>query len=163
MPHPGKSDRNTLVHRLFDGGSLKVVAAGAPRNMRRHSARVLLIDEIDACEETSEGNAVALAEQRTLTWPNRKIVCGGTPLSAETSNIARLYAASDQRVWELPCVHCGTFAEIRWEAIEWPAGRPEEAAWRCPNCEGLVEERHKPAMTRRGRWHALQPKPGFPG
>jgi glycosyl hydrolase family 16/phage terminase large subunit GpA len=32
MPHPGKSDRNTLVHRLFDGGSLKVVAAGAPRN-----------------------------------------------------------------------------------------------------------------------------------
>ena len=55
MPHPGKSDRNTLVHRLFDGGSLKVVAAGAPRNMRRHSARVLLIDEIDACEETSEG------------------------------------------------------------------------------------------------------------
>lgn len=40
MPHPGRSDRNTLLHRLFPGGSLKVVAAGAPRNMRRHSARV---------------------------------------------------------------------------------------------------------------------------
>jgi phage terminase large subunit GpA-like protein len=26
MPHPGRSDRNTLLHRLFDGGSLKIVA-----------------------------------------------------------------------------------------------------------------------------------------
>jgi phage terminase large subunit GpA-like protein len=55
MPHPGRSDRNTLVHRLFKGGSLKIVAAGAPRNMRRHSARVLLIDEVDAAQVTAGG------------------------------------------------------------------------------------------------------------
>src|SRR5437870_3118644 len=40
--------RNTLLHRRFAGGSLKVVAARAPRNLRRHTARVLLIDEADA-------------------------------------------------------------------------------------------------------------------
>jgi phage terminase large subunit GpA-like protein len=45
MPHPGRSDRNTLPHRLFSGGSLKIVAGKAPRNLRRHTARVLLIDE----------------------------------------------------------------------------------------------------------------------
>jgi len=28
------------------------VAAMAPRNMRRHSARVLLIDEVDAAHDT---------------------------------------------------------------------------------------------------------------
>lgn len=158
MPSPGRSDRNTLVHRIFKGGSLKVVAAGAPRNMRRHSARVLLIDEIDACQETAEGNAVALAEQRTLTWPNRKIVCGGTPLDEATSNIARLYAQSDQRVWEVPCPHCGAFSEIEWRSIEWPAGQPEEAAWRCPHCEEMVGEEHKPRMAREGRWRALRPE-----
>ena len=33
MPHPGRSDRNTLLHRLFKGGSLKIVAGKAPRNL----------------------------------------------------------------------------------------------------------------------------------
>ena len=158
MPSPGRCDRNTLVHRIFKNGSLKIVAAGAPRNMRRHSARVLLIDEIDACQETAEGNAVALAEQRTLTWPNRKIICGGTPLEAETSNIARLYSQSDMHVWEVPCPHCGAFSEIEWRAIEWPAGHPELAAWRCPHCEELVTEESKPEMAAAGHWRALRPE-----
>jgi hypothetical protein len=32
-------DRNTLLSRRFPGGSLKIVAAKAPRNLRRHTAR----------------------------------------------------------------------------------------------------------------------------
>ena len=32
-------ERNTLLHRRFPGGSLKVVAARAPRNLRRHTAK----------------------------------------------------------------------------------------------------------------------------
>ena len=160
MPSPGRSDRNTLVHRLFKGGSLKIVAAGAPRNMRRHSARILAIDEIDACQATAEGDAPSLAMQRTLTWPNRKVICGGTPLDASTSNITRLYAQSDQRIWEVPCVHCREFAEIVWEAITWPEGRPQEAAWTCPNCGGSVADKHKVEMSRRGRWRALRPEAG---
>jgi phage terminase large subunit GpA-like protein len=152
MPHPGKSDRNTLTHRIFKGGSLRIVAAGAPRMLRRVSARVLLIDEVDAVQESSEGNVVALATQRTLSWGNRKIVAGGTPLNADTSVIARLYAESDQRVWELPCPSCGAFAEITWQCIEWPEGDPSRAAWRCPNCRELVQETHKAKMASRGRW-----------
>jgi hypothetical protein len=31
MPHPGRSDRNTITHRMYEGGSLKIVHAGAPR------------------------------------------------------------------------------------------------------------------------------------
>jgi phage terminase large subunit GpA-like protein len=159
MPHPGRSDRNTLVHRIFDKGSLKVVAAGAPRNMRRHSARVLLIDEVDACQATAEGDAVSLALQRTLTWPNRKIVIGGTPLDETTSAISRLYAESDQRVWEVPCPACGEFSEIKWEHVEWPECHPEDAAWRCPHCRTLIEERHKASMARGGRWRATATAP----
>jgi len=152
MPHPGHSDRHTLLHRLFDGGSLKVVAAGAPRNLRRHSARVLLIDEVDACLDKGEGDVVSLATQRTLSWPNRKIIIGGTPLDVATSVITRLYADSDMRVWELPCPSCGAFAEIQWSAIEWPSGRPQDAAWRCPNCKELIEEKHKAKITAKGQW-----------
>jgi len=157
MPHPGRSDRNTLMHRIFKGGSLKIVAAKAPRNLRRHTARILLIDEVDACLATAEGDPVSLAEKRTLSFANRKIVVGSTPLEEATSHISRLYGQSDQRVWEMPCPSCGVFSEIRWADIIWPEGEPEKAAWRCPSCEDLVAESHKHRMLSRGRWRALQP------
>ena len=44
--------------RLFPGGSLKVVAGKAPRNFRRHTARILLVDEVDAIEASAEGDSV---------------------------------------------------------------------------------------------------------
>ena len=46
----GETDRNTILSRRFPGGSLKIVASRAPRNLRRHTARLLFIDEADACE-----------------------------------------------------------------------------------------------------------------
>jgi phage terminase large subunit GpA-like protein len=59
-------ERNTLLHRRFGGGSLKVVAARAPCNLRRHTAKILLVDEADAMEAGPEGNPLKLAERRTL-------------------------------------------------------------------------------------------------
>jgi phage terminase large subunit GpA-like protein len=58
-----EGERNTLLSRRFPGGSLKIVAARAPRNLRRHTARVLFVDEADACETGIEGNPLKLAEK----------------------------------------------------------------------------------------------------
>ena len=93
--------RNTLLHRRFAGGSLKCVAARSPRNLRRHTVRILLVDEADAMEIGPEGSPIRLAERRTLSYPDRKIVIGSTPLLADTSNVLRSYAASDQRVYNV--------------------------------------------------------------
>ena len=71
-----EGERNTLLSRRFPGGSLKIVAARAPRNLRRHTARVLIVDEADACEIGAEGNPIRLAERRTLSFANRKIIIG---------------------------------------------------------------------------------------
>jgi phage terminase large subunit GpA-like protein len=70
--------RNTLLSRRFPGGSLKIVAAKAPRNLRRHTVRVLFCDEVDAMEVGAEGSPLRLAERRTLSFANRKIVIGST-------------------------------------------------------------------------------------
>lgn len=158
MPRPGRSDRNTLLHRVYPGGSLKIVAGKAPRNLRRHTAKILLIDEADAIEVSAEGDPITLAEKRTLSFDDRKIVVGSTPLDEATSHIGRLYSQSDMSIWECPCPACGAFAEIKWRDIEWPAGAPEAAAWCCPNCRALVEEKHKPQMVSAGAWRALKPE-----
>jgi phage terminase large subunit GpA-like protein len=151
-------ERSTLLHRRFPGGSLKVVAAKAPRNLRRHTARILFCDEVDGMEATAEGSAVLLAERRTLSFANRKIVIGSTPLDEETSEVLRSYAQSDQRVFECPCPSCGCFTEIMWQHIEWETDRPETAAFRCQHCEELTPERHKRAMVESGRWRATKPE-----
>jgi phage terminase large subunit GpA-like protein len=152
-----RTNRNTLTHRLFKGGDLKVVAGKAPRNLRRHTARVLMVDEADAIEASAEGDPITLAERRTLSFANRKIVTGGTPLDEGTSAISRLYGQSDMRVFEVPCVRCGTFNELLWRHIEWQQDKPETAGYRCPHCNELIEERQKPVMVKQGRWRVTAP------
>jgi phage terminase large subunit GpA-like protein len=153
----GETDRNTILSRRFPGGSLKIIAARSPRNLRRHTARLLFIDEADACETGLEGNPITLAEKRTDTFPDRKIVIGSTPIFEDTSNVIKSYAQSDQRVYEVPCPECGEFTEIRWEHIKWDEGKPETAMFGCPHCGVMIDENRKFAMVSAGRWRATQP------
>lgn len=152
-----ESGRNTLLSRRFPGGSLKIVAAKSPRNLRRHNVRVLLIDEADAMEAGAEGSPITLAERRTLSFANRKIILGSTPTMEETSNVLRSYARSDMRIFEVPCPECGDCHEIAWGDIQWPQGEPEKAHYVCPGCGSVIEERHKAAMVEKGRWRATAP------
>ena len=93
---------------------------------------MLIVDEADAAEISAEGNPIRLAERRTLSFPNRKIIIGGTPIFEDTSHVLRSYAQSDARVFEVPCPECGAFTEILWSHIEWEPDHPETAAFRCP-------------------------------
>ena len=149
--------RNTLLAKRYPGGSLKVIAARSPRNLRAHTAKILLADEIDAMEITAEGNPLLLGEKRTLSYADRKIVTGSTPTDDHLSLIAAEYAKSDQRIYEVPCPECGAFHEILWKDIRWNDGDPDSAHWGCPSCGSLVPERRKPEMVENGRWRATQP------
>lgn len=154
----GKRNRNTILSRRFPGGSLQIVAAKAPRNLRAHNTRILFIDEADAMEVTADGSPIALAETRTMSFPDRKIVLGSTPLFEETSHVIRAYAKSDQRIFEVPCPACGVFHEIKWDDIRWPEGEPEKAHWRCPSCKEPIDEKHKYVMVEQGQWSATRPE-----
>ena len=45
-----------------------------------------------------------------------------------------------------------------WRHIEWEPDRPDTAAFRCPHCETLIDESHKPAMVEAGTWRATHPE-----
>lgn len=157
-----KSKNATITNRRFPGGSFKCVAAASPRNLRRHTSRVLFMDEVDGYEPSAEGSAIKLAEKRTLSFANRKIFMASTPTDAQTSNILKAYADSDQRVFELPCPDCGEFFEPRWKHVQWDkdaAGNqlPDTAHMVCPACGVIIEESSKPGMVDAGRWRATAP------
>lgn len=151
-----ESGRSTMLARRFPGGSLKFLAARSPRTLRRHTAKILCLDEIDGYEVTQEGDPIALAEMRTQTFRDRKILAGSTPIF-DYGAITRLYEHSDKRIYEVPCPSCGDFSVIKWEDIRWNEGDTDSAHWVCPINGCVVEERHKPAMVAQGRWRATAP------
>lgn len=159
MPNGKFDSRNRLTQRRFGGGgSLKVLAARSPRNLRRHTARKLYCDEVDGYEITKEGDPINLGIKRTESYPDRKIVLGSTPTEEDISIIQGAYAESDQRIFEVPCPHCGSMFEILWEHVEWPAEAPDQAYVRCPSCAAEIDERYKPQMVDAGDFRATHPE-----
>ncbi len=151
--------RNTLTQRSFlGGGSLKSISAAAPRNLRRHTAKYLFCDEVDGMKITKEGDPIKLAENRTLSYPDRKIVMGSTPVDDATSIIIKQYNESDQRIFELPCPECGHCFELLWQHLQWDAGDPDSVVAVCPGSGCVIEERHKPAMVEDGEWRITKPQ-----
>lgn len=150
--------RNTLTQRmLLGGGSLKILSAMAPRNLRRHTAKILLCDEVDGMKVTKEGDPIKLAEMRTTSFPDRKIVVGSTPTDEATSIVIKRYEESDKRIFEIPCIHCVTSFELLWEHLHWTPGEPETVVCMCPHCGAEIEERYKPQMVEAGEWRATAP------
>jgi phage terminase large subunit GpA-like protein len=151
--------RTTLTRKQFkSGATLKVLSARAPRRLRRHDFKVLYCDEIDAMEITNEGDPLAIAEKRTLAHADRKIVRGSTPTEEDISLVERAYKESDQRIYEVPCLHCQQRFEILWEHIQWPQDEPEKAKCYCPHCGGEIAERHKAQLVEQGQWRAQRPE-----
>lgn len=121
---------------------------------------MLWIDEVDglALSAGDEGDPVALAIRRTMTYSNRLVVMASTPVDEETSRILRAYNEGDQRVYRVPCPHCQEFNEVTWKDIQWPEGQPEAAYYVCPECGGVTEESGKAKMVAAGRWVATGPR-----
>jgi len=154
--------------RFVGGGSLRLLFASAARRLRRIDLKSLFADEVDGMSLTDEGDPIAIAEGRTRTHADRKIVLGGTPTEESISRIDQAYKASDQRIFEIPCPHCGAFFELKWECIRWPKERPEDAFAICPYCEKLehaagvvaepITERMKRGLVELGEWRVTKPE-----
>ena len=152
----GKRGRNTLLSRQFPGGCLKIVAAKAREICAVTLAEILFLTKRTRWK-TDEGDVVALAEKRTLTFANRKIIIGSTPIDEETSHVYRAYEASDQRIFEVPCPKCGVFRGNPLAAYRMGAGEARRPpAYRCPPAMPWLTRNTSPDATAR-RWRALRP------
>ena len=148
---------NSQFKKIFPGGQLVMVGCGSGVGLRSTPVRFLMLDEVDAFLGSvgSDGDPVALAIQRTVTFRGRrKIFLCSTPTLKNYSRIEKAYLESDQRRYEVPCPRCGGYAPIEWAQIEWPEGKRPLAHRVCPQCQGTAEEREKPAMLAAGRWVA---------
>lgn len=158
-PSRAKDPGNTIALKEFPGGALVMTGANSATGLRSTPARYLVLDEVDGfpADADGEGDPVALAVQRTVTFRGRrKIFLISTPTEAGTSRIERAYAESDRRKYFVPCPHCGSHQVLAWSGVQWPEGDPASAYYACAACGGVIEERDKQAMLAAGEWRATR-------
>ena len=155
---------NTLLHKKFAGGHITMSGANSPASLASRPIRVVLCDEVDRypVSAAAEGDPVNLAKKRTTTFWNRKVVLTSTPTIKDMSRIQTAYEGSDQRVFHVPCPHCGHQDRLTWERVKWDDD-PKAAAVVCLACGGVWSEAQRKAAVRRGHWVTRAPHNGIAG
>lgn len=158
-----KSNRatgRTKLTREFPGGFLMSVGPNSAAKLRQNSVRYLLLDEIDAYPEDTqgEGDPIKLMMRRTDSYEAiRKIIGGSTPTIMGSSRIWELYLCGDQRKYYVPCRHCGTMQPLEWKHLHWDTDENgklvyESVRYECPHCGGAWKNTDKAYFLPRGEW-----------
>lgn len=159
-----KNSGNTINNKDFPGGVLALTGANSGAGLRSMPARYLMLDEVDGypMDVEGEGSPIGLAEQRSATFPNRKILELSTPTIQGLSIIEAEFLLTDQRYYNIPCPFCGGSQVLKFNRLKWTAGVWEDAAYQCEHCEDLIPERYKPLMLAGGVWIPTAPEKSTP-
>lgn len=156
-----RDSNNTLLHKEFPGGFIRLAGANAPSGLASTPIRIVIFDEVDKYPPSAgtEGDPVELGIKRTTTYWNRKIALASTPNIKNESRIEYAFQTSDQRLFYVPCPQCEEVQVLRWENLRWPSpenGAPRhqpEKCWYICSVHGCeITEQDKFEMVRHGAW-----------
>jgi phage terminase large subunit GpA-like protein len=149
----------------FPGGILVLGGANSPASLSSMPIRYVICDEVDRFpwQAGAEGDPLTLIDERTKTFPRRKVLLLSTPTVADASRIEIEYQNSDQRTFQVPCPRCGIYHVLDLFA---PDGtltlhRMESTGtvlYACPHCHEYIPEHRKTMMLAQGQWVAKYPE-----
>lgn len=158
---------NTMLQKSFPGGMLTIVGSNSASGLASTPAKYVIGDERDrwALSAGTEGDPWKLAEARTTTFYNAKMVDVSTPTIKDHSPIERSFNEGTQEFWCHQCPECGEWHDIQFDNIRFEyetikKGRKKDYIitsinWVCPTCGCLSSEetmRKQPA-----KWIAQNP------
>lgn len=151
----------------FDSMYIALVGANSPSDLSSRPVRYIFFDEIDKFPKWTgaEAGPLELAEERTKTFYNKKIVKVSTP-TLKNGNIWQGWLHADvQYKYFVPCPFCGAmqtleFSQIKWKKDASPLEAKESAYYECQYCHESIDNRRKPAMLSDGEWHPLKKTTG---
>ena len=158
---------NTVLQKTFPGGMLTIVGSQSPSALASTPARYVLGDEIDrwALSAGTEGDPWSLAEARTTTFYNSKMMAVSTPTIKGFSRIEKLFNDGTQERWCSQCPDCGAWHDILFDDIKFDfetikVGRTKTykvnfVNWCCPSCGCIHSEKEMRAQP--SKWIAMNP------
>lgn len=150
---------NTTLHKVFPGGHITIAGSNSAAGLASRPIRILLADELDRWPSSAgtEGDPLRLAERRTTTFWNSKIVIVSTPTVKDASRIEAEYIDSDQREFWVPCGDCGEEQTLKWSQVQWPQDEPMKAAYVCECCGSTWHDAARYKSISKGKWIARNP------
>lgn len=152
-----------LEEMTLDNMTIYIRWAGSPSALSSVAIRYLFEDEIDKWETATDKEAGPheLAEERTKTFHNRKIVKSSTP-TVESGAIWKALTESDYREYHVPCPHCGAFITFVWKNLRFNPEVSEvevrkSVYYECQACANHIVEASKLRMTALGKWIPRNP------
>ena len=158
---------NTILQKTFPGGMLTIVGSQSPSALASTPARYIIGDERDrwALSAGTEGDPWALAEARTTTYYNAKLIDVSTPTIKGVSPIEKSFLEGTRERWCSQCPHCGAWHNIVFDDIKIDfetvkTGKQQDyiiqsVHWACPSCGCLSSETEMRAQP--AKWIAENP------
>ncbi|MCI7302313.1 MAG: phage terminase large subunit family protein [Clostridiales Family XIII bacterium] len=144
---------NTMLQKTFPGGMLTMVGSNSASGLASTPAKYIIGDERDRWADSAgtEGDPWKLAEARTTTFYNAKMVDVSTPTIKNRSAIEDSYNLGTRETWRHKCPYCGEYHAIDFDNIKFDYdvvkhGRKKdfvvttEISWACPACGCLSSE-----------------------
>jgi phage terminase large subunit GpA-like protein len=156
---------NTILMKLFPGGSLELIGSNSPRAAASKPIQYLFMDEVDGFEPTVEGDICEIADRRLGTYKRirkSKRVRISSPHIKGDSKIEDGYLAGTQEKWCMQCPGCLTYHFVHLHGIKFEHSKDEkgnyevwDVTFQCPSCmEKFTETEWKDLP---GRWIADNP------
>lgn len=133
------------LEKHFPGGTLWVLWANSPSQLRQRTARFIFADEVDEypADLNKQGSALEILAGRCQSYGDRsKQFRACTPTITGASEIESGFAEGDQRYYRVPCPECGAHQVLDIDHLQ-PNGTFACAVNGC-----LIEPHHKTDMLR---------------
>jgi phage terminase large subunit GpA-like protein len=166
-----RSSDNTMLQKMFRGGSLTIGGSNSPSLFRMRTVRNVWGSDIDDPNfvRNPEGDTVSLAWGRAETMSAAKAYWESSPGHALLSRIVPLFAKGDQRELFVPCPHCGFYQVLVWDGIRYKevtepvyvCGTPKKGKEPAGGCGQFIPEQLKYRMNLQHEWRAQAPFRGI--
>lgn len=167
---PSDADKYKKTEQQFAQCTVHWAGSNSPGKLASKPIGLLILDETDKYRQAStrEAHAGELAEQRVKSYSSYKIFRSSTPTTRE-GYIWQKYEQGDQRHFFVPCPHCREMITLEWKQVKWDTAARTKDGWdldrvaasgyyECQLCSGRIEERHKTAVLRAGKWRPTNPR-----
>jgi phage terminase large subunit GpA-like protein len=150
-------------------GSILFSSANSASELSLRSIRRQVQDDLSKWSNLPEGDPEGLADDRSKAFPWAKIFKISTPALADNCRITEAFKRGTQEHYHVPCPHCGHKHPLEWNdfrARVEDVGAEKGAHFVCPECGGVIEEKHRAWMVRPengAEWvaHNPNPRPGW--
>ena len=150
-----KKEDAGLALRLQGGGLILGLTPGMKTGKSAHTARTVVLDEIDKMGDTS---MITTARSRTLTYgSDATIVAVSTPTVDVPGSSWRLWTQGSRGRWHGRCPKCRELVRVDWSRVKFDRDEdgfwlPASAVMRCGACDAAWSESDRQRAVRAGAY-----------